>query len=58
MNQNLRFPLAALAAAAFCIGFATGLDWRVMLALKLAPTNSSPDWSPSCWRTWPMWLVI
>ncbi len=57
MNQNLRFPLAALAAAAFCIGFATGLDWRVMLALKLAPVLLAIDWlcaaaAPGRYRFW------
>lgn len=44
MNPNLRFLLAAIAAAAFCAGFASGLDWRAMLVLKLLPVLLALDW--------------
>ena len=39
MNPKLRFFLAGLAAVAFCFGFATSFDWRVMLLLKLNKLN-------------------
>ena len=44
MNPKLRPVLAALAALAFCIGFASGLDWRAMLVLKLIPVLLALDW--------------
>ena len=57
MHPNLRLLLAALAAAAFCIGFATGLGWRPMLALKLVPVLLALDWlraeaEPARYRNW------
>lgn len=44
MNPNPRLYLAALAAATFCAGFALGLDWRLMLLLKLVPVALAWDW--------------
>ena len=57
MHPTFRFFLAALAAAAFCAGFATGLDWRAMLALKLVPVLLALDWLraaalPGPYRFW------
>lgn len=57
MNPHLRLQLAAIAAAAFCLGFATGLDWRAMLALKLVPVLLALDWlrvagAPGLYRRW------
>lgn len=44
MHPTLRFVLAAMAAAAFCIGIASAMDWRVMLAIKLVPVVLALDW--------------
>lgn len=44
MKPNLRPVLAVLAALAFCLGFAGGLDWRAMLMLKLVPVGLALDW--------------
>lgn len=57
MNPKLRFFLAGLAAVAFCFGFATSFDWRVMLLLKLLPVLLALDWLrvaglPGRYRFW------
>jgi uncharacterized membrane protein YhhN len=57
MNPKHRFFLAGLAAIAFCIGFATSLDWRAMLLLKLVPVLVALDWLrvaalPGRYRFW------
>lgn len=59
MNPNLRFVLAAVAAATFCLGFAIGLDWRAMLLIKLVPVLLALDWlrsagEPGRYRRWIM----
>jgi uncharacterized membrane protein YhhN len=48
MHLNPRFLFAALAAALFCVGFATALDWRAMLLLKLVPVALALDWLRAC----------
>ena len=57
MNAELRILLTAATAALFCIGFATELDWRAMLALKLVPVALALDWlraqgEPGRYRRW------
>ena len=57
MTPNPRFILAVTAAAAFCVGFAFGLDWRPMLLIKLVPVLLALDWlrgaaRPGRYRLW------
>ena len=57
MNAELRILLTAATATLFCIGFATELDWRAMLALKLVPVALALDWlraqgEPGRYRRW------
>lgn len=57
MNTMLRLALATAAAAAFCTGLAVGLDWRLMLLIKLMPVLLALDWLraarvPGRYRLW------
>lgn len=44
MNAPILFAIALVAAVLFCAGFATGLAWPWMLALKLVPVSAAVVW--------------